>query len=91
MEHAPGLPEEWDSMKSNQPSLTSCRICGGPTTPANADYPFCGERCRERDLGNWATESYRVAAVITDEEDLHDSGAVHARQLAEMPAETDDV
>ena len=77
-------------MKSSKPSLTSCRICGAPTTPASADYPFCGERCRERDLGNWATESYRVAAAITDDEDLHDSGADVARRLAEMDVEMDE-
>lgn len=26
----------------------------------NAWRPFCSERCRLIDLGNWATENYRV-------------------------------
>ncbi|MSO21011.1 MAG: DNA gyrase inhibitor YacG [Acidobacteria bacterium] len=52
--------------------LTACRICGSPTSPANPDYPFCGDRCRERDLGNWASELYRVAVPITAEDDIPD-------------------
>jgi uncharacterized protein len=30
--------------------------------PSNAYRPFCSERCRLIDLGQWATESYRVPA-----------------------------
>jgi endogenous inhibitor of DNA gyrase (YacG/DUF329 family) len=28
--------------------------------PENPWRPFCSERCRIIDLGNWAAESYRV-------------------------------
>jgi len=35
----------------------------------NAHRPFCGERCRTLDLGNWADESYRIAAEPVSEED----------------------
>ncbi len=58
--------------KQKNLQLTTCRICGAPTSPANPDYPFCGDRCRERDLGNWASESYRVAVPITAEDDIPD-------------------
>jgi endogenous inhibitor of DNA gyrase (YacG/DUF329 family) len=36
----------------------------------HADFPFCGERCRDRDLGNWASEKYVVSDPIFDEEEL---------------------
>jgi endogenous inhibitor of DNA gyrase (YacG/DUF329 family) len=29
-------------------------------SPANAWRPFCSRRCREHDLGAWASESYRM-------------------------------
>jgi len=36
-------------------------------TPQNKWRPFCGERCRLIDLGQWASESYRMP---TDEKDV---------------------
>jgi len=40
-----------------------CPACKGPAlySPANPWRPFCSERCRNNDLGAWASESYRVA------------------------------
>jgi endogenous inhibitor of DNA gyrase (YacG/DUF329 family) len=39
-----------------------CPRCGAqaPYSPANPWRPFCSERCRTIDLGNWAAEAYRV-------------------------------
>ena len=56
--------------KRKSVSLKTCRICGGATGPAIPAYPFCSEPCRERDLGNWASGTYRVAAVGMSEDDL---------------------
>jgi len=41
-----------------------CPRCGAqaPYSSANPWRPFCSERCRIIDLGNWATEAYRVPA-----------------------------
>jgi endogenous inhibitor of DNA gyrase (YacG/DUF329 family) len=48
-----------------------CPICKIPTDSAvHADFPFCSERCRLRDLGNWASEKYVVSEPIFDEEEL---------------------
>jgi len=48
-----------------------CPICKAETDSAvHADLPFCSERCRERDLGNWASEKYVVSEPVFDEEDL---------------------
>ena len=45
-----------------------CPICKQLTdSDANPEFPFCSARCRERDLGNWAMEKYKVAAPIMDE------------------------
>ena len=39
-----------------------CPRCGAlaPYVPENPWRPFCTERCRMIDLGNWASEAYRV-------------------------------
>jgi endogenous inhibitor of DNA gyrase (YacG/DUF329 family) len=51
-----------------------CPICKVETDSAiHADFPFCSERCRERDLGNWASEKYVVSDAIFDEEEINES------------------
>ena len=50
-----------------------CPICKSPTdSDKDADFPFCGDRCRQKDLGNWATEKYVVSEPIFNEDDLVD-------------------
>lgn len=45
-----------------------CPICKKPTdSETSAEFPFCSAECRQRDLGNWATEKYKVAAPMMDE------------------------
>lgn len=45
-----------------------CPRCGTPApyAPENPWRPFCSERCRIIDLGNWASEGYRVAGPEND-------------------------
>jgi endogenous inhibitor of DNA gyrase (YacG/DUF329 family) len=51
-----------------------CPICKQPVdSETTAEFPFCSARCRERDLGNWAAEKYRVAAPNMDESELEES------------------
>ena len=40
----------------------SCPSCGGDSIYGNLNpnRPFCSERCRNIDLGNWANEDFRV-------------------------------
>jgi uncharacterized protein len=33
----------------------------------DADFPFCSERCRLLDLGNWASEKYKITEPVMDE------------------------
>ena len=41
-----------------------CPICKKPVTSQDADFPFCGERCRLIDLGKWASGAYVVSTPI---------------------------
>lgn len=43
--------------------LVTCPACGLASvfSPTNPFRPFCGERCKQLDLGAWASESFRVA------------------------------
>jgi uncharacterized protein len=50
-----------------------CPICKSPTdSEEDQDFPFCSDRCRQKDLGNWATEKYVVSEPIFNEDDLVD-------------------
>jgi uncharacterized protein len=44
-------------------TFVKCPNCDRMTRydPANAFRPFCSERCKLIDLGQWAAERYRVA------------------------------
>jgi len=38
-----------------------CPICKKPVKLSDPEAPFCSERCREVDLGNWAMEKYVIS------------------------------
>ncbi len=45
-----------------------CPICKTPTdSVTHPDFPFCSERCRLLDLGNWASERYVISEPMADE------------------------
>ena len=41
-----------------------CPICKKDVNLGDADFPFCSERCRIVDLGNWASEKYVIPSPI---------------------------
>ncbi|HCA26911.1 MAG TPA: DNA gyrase inhibitor YacG [Betaproteobacteria bacterium] len=45
-----------------QPPQAACPICGkiSAWSQDNPYRPFCSERCKLIDLGQWAAESYRI-------------------------------
>ena len=51
-------------MSDTPPSvrIIRCPRCAGPSIygPANTSRPFCCARCKNQDLGAWASEDYRV-------------------------------
>ena len=48
--------------KPAKPRIVRCPACGGDSVyaPSNPFRPFCSERCKNMDLGAWASESFRV-------------------------------
>ena len=53
-----------------------CPICNRETdSEVHAEFPFCSERCRQRDLGNWASEKYVVSEPIFSEEEMKEGEA----------------
>lgn len=55
-------------MTASPPRTVACPRCGARAlfAPENRWRPFCSERCRIVDLGNWATEAYRVPVAPQD-------------------------
>ena len=52
-----------------------CPICGADEArEPDAPPPFCGERCKQVDLGAWLSESYRIPAVEQDDGEDPPSG-----------------
>ncbi|MCG8377897.1 MAG: DNA gyrase inhibitor YacG [Proteobacteria bacterium] len=56
-----------------------CPICEKQTVlgPSNAYRPFCSERCRLIDLGQWFEESYTVSEPVDINDDLSDIERKH--------------
>ena len=46
-----------------KPRIVPCPGCGGDSIYAasNPCRPFCSQRCKNHDLGAWASESFRLA------------------------------
>jgi endogenous inhibitor of DNA gyrase (YacG/DUF329 family) len=40
-----------------------CPICKKEVAPGDPEFPFCSERCRIIDLGNWASEKYVIPST----------------------------
>jgi len=54
-----------------------CPICKKEVQASDPEAPFCSERCRVIDLGNWASEKYVISTPAPerkmeseDEDDL---------------------
>ncbi len=66
------------SSVSAKPKEVSCPTCGGDSIYANSNpfRPFCSERCKNIDLGAWASESFRMPAQTLPEDQLTDPDEV---------------
>ena len=49
-------------------TVRSCPICGNIRAAEHS--PFCSQRCRDRDLARWFTDSYAVPGRIALPEDM---------------------
>ena len=59
----------------------NCPICKKIVPPGGEDQPFCSERCRLIDLGNWASEKYVISEPLLGEDDF---------EIPEPPPSPDD-
>ena len=70
-----------------------CPICKKPVKSADADFPFCSERCRLIDLGKWASGAYVISSPVDDAEeavrqdslDDEDGGVQFAAEVRDVP------
>jgi len=46
-----------------------CPICKKDVDASGEFFPFCSERCKLIDLGNWASEKYVISTPIQPQED----------------------
>jgi endogenous inhibitor of DNA gyrase (YacG/DUF329 family) len=45
-----------------------CPICHKPVALTDEFMPFCSERCKLIDLGNWASEKYVISEPVSLQE-----------------------
>jgi len=45
-----------------------CPICKKEVKFGDAEFPFCSERCRILDLGNWASDRYVISSPVEVEQ-----------------------
>jgi uncharacterized protein len=48
--------------RQNKPRLVTCPNCKKQSEYSNTNLfrPFCSERCKMIDLGDWANETYKI-------------------------------
>ncbi len=56
--------------KDPSAKIVVCPGCGGESiyAPSNRFRPFCSERCKNIDLGAWASEGFRLPADAPPDE-----------------------
>jgi uncharacterized protein len=59
-----------------------CPICKKEVASDDPNIPFCSDRCRLIDLGNWATEKYSISAPLQPDDllDVEDSDLPRPRE-----------
>lgn len=50
-------------------NVLRCPICKKPVSLDDPNMPFCSDRCRIIDLGNWATDQYVIPTPVSEAED----------------------
>ena len=60
-------------MSEDRRKVVICPQCGAPTpwSELNPHRPFCSERCKLIDLGQWASEGYRIPV---EQDEAHPTG-----------------
>ena len=53
---------------ATQCAYVKCPICKKEVSPDDPFFPFCSERCKIIDLGNWASEKYVISTPVQPED-----------------------
>jgi endogenous inhibitor of DNA gyrase (YacG/DUF329 family) len=61
-----------------------CPICRKEVKIDDPEMPFCSERCRMIDLGNWSSEKYVISTPLESPEYIN--GATLERPSFESPS-----
>ena len=56
------------------PKPVNCPQCKKLVPPDAKSFPFCSERCRLLDLGNWLDGRYRIASTDERKAELDGEG-----------------
>jgi hypothetical protein len=56
-----------------------CPICRKEVAISDPFMPFCSERCKIIDLGNWASDKYVISTPITAEQDSPEDDSADRR------------
>ncbi len=60
--------------------IVKCPRCGKETETAGTPFrPFCSERCKQIDLGNWISGNYRIP--VKDEDENEDETPIPPEDL----------
>lgn len=67
-----------DTPNTQSARTVTCPTCNGDSIYGhiNPHRPFCCERCRSIDLGNWANEDFRMQLEPEASLDLIDLGSI---------------
>lgn len=60
-------------MQAKKPAVVTCPQCGKEVLwnkEASPFRPFCSERCKLIDLGQWASENYSIPVKEHSEKDI---------------------
>ncbi|MBV9761378.1 MAG: DNA gyrase inhibitor YacG [Acidobacteriaceae bacterium] len=60
-------------------AIVHCPICKKEAVEGSPYIPFCSDRCRLIDLGNWASEKY-VVSTPAERDDLEELESPEARE-----------
>lgn len=62
--------------KKKSKKVLRCPTCSELVRPGSEDFPFCSDRCRQIDLGKWASGVYKISSPVLDPEVLEDLGGL---------------
>lgn len=51
-------------MSQEEKRIVKCPICKKDVSLDDPNMPFCSDRCRMIDLGNWASEKYVISTPV---------------------------